>query len=133
MFKLKRKETLPYEMPQYITDFIVPIELNHDVVIDINNKENQELLNLLDEKTLKFQHLFKDYYRIIKELTEIKLYQKNQKNVVNADVKKLEQDFIKLEKEAKKLNKEFPVLDKAFLKIIINNFTPKQKEIADEK
>lgn len=122
MFGLKRKIK---KLPQDVVNLVIPEELNHDIVIDINNEENQKFLNILDKKFEKFQSFFKKYYSIKIKLIEIKKSQDEEDIKKNIDLKTVEKEFVELEKEATKLATEFPVFDDLFTQLIIKNFTPK--------
>ena len=122
MFGLKRKIK---KLPQDVVNLVIPEELNHDIVIDINNEENQKFLNILDKEFEKFQSFFKKYYSIKIKLIEIKKSQDKEDIKKNIDLKTVEKEFVELEKEATKLATEFPVFDDLFTQLIIKNFTPK--------
>ena len=122
MFGLKKKIK---KLPQDVVNLVIPEELNHDIVIDINNEENQKFLNILDKKIESFQSFFKKYYSIKIKLIEIKKSQDKEDIKKNIDLKTVEKEFVELEKEATKLATEFPVFDDLFTQLIIKNFTPK--------
>ena len=122
MFGLKKKIK---KLPQDVVNLVIPEELNHDIVIDINNEENQKFLNILDKKIERFQSIFKKYYSIKIKLIEIKKSQDKEDIKKNVDLKTVEKEFVELEKEATKLATEFPVFDDLFTQLIIKNFTPK--------